>query len=115
MLTNNKYIWIVIALLTLTNLTIQFFGDLTVMLQMTGWFCWIFLVCILFMLTDKFKELKILISESYTELKKVVWPTKNETIQTALIVIVMVTITGIILWLLDNFMIWLIAKLARIG
>jgi preprotein translocase subunit SecE len=67
------------------------------------------------MLTDKFKELKILISESYTELKKVVWPTKNETIQTALIVIVMVTITGIILWLLDNFMIWLIAKLARIG
>lgn len=39
--------------------------------------------------------------ESRTELRKVVWPTRQETVQTTLIVMVMVLIVGIFLWLLD--------------
>jgi preprotein translocase subunit SecE len=35
------------------------------------------------------------------EVRKVVWPTRQETLQTTLIVIVMVLIVGIILWLFD--------------
>jgi preprotein translocase subunit SecE len=35
------------------------------------------------------------------EVRKVVWPTRQETIQTTLIVIVMVLILGIMLWLFD--------------
>jgi preprotein translocase subunit SecE len=35
------------------------------------------------------------------EVRKVVWPTRQETIQTTLIVIVMVLILGILLWLFD--------------
>jgi preprotein translocase subunit SecE len=33
--------------------------------------------------------------------RKVVWPTRQETLQTTLIVIVMVLIVGIVLWLFD--------------
>jgi preprotein translocase subunit SecE len=33
--------------------------------------------------------------------RKVVWPTRQETLQTTLIVVVMVMILGIILWLFD--------------
>jgi preprotein translocase subunit SecE len=36
-----------------------------------------------------------------TEVRKVVWPTRQETLQTTLVVIVMVLILGIILWLFD--------------
>ena len=39
--------------------------------------------------------------ESRTEVRKVVWPTRQETIQTTLMVIVAVIILGILLWLID--------------
>lgn len=40
------------------------------------------------------------------EIRKVVWPTRQETVQTTLIVMVMVTIVGLFLWLLDMFFLW---------
>lgn len=42
------------------------------------------------------------------ELRKVVWPTRAETTQTTLIVIAMVVIMGILLWLLDVLLFWLV-------
>ncbi len=36
-----------------------------------------------------------------TEVRKVVWPTRQETIQTTLIVFAMVLVVGIVLWLFD--------------
>ena len=49
--------------------------------------------------------------ESKVELKKVAWPTKQETTQTALGVIVIVVIIGILLWLLDMLLAWAIGTL----
>ena len=45
---------------------------------------------------------------SRAELRKVVWPTRAETTQTTLIVIAMVVIMGILLWLLDVLLFWLV-------
>ncbi|MDH5712025.1 MAG: preprotein translocase subunit SecE [Gammaproteobacteria bacterium] len=39
--------------------------------------------------------------ESRAEVRKVVWPTRQETIQTTMMVIVTVIILGIFLWLID--------------
>jgi preprotein translocase subunit SecE len=39
--------------------------------------------------------------DARNEVRKVVWPTRQETLQTTLVVIVMVLILGIILWLFD--------------
>lgn len=43
---------------------------------------------------------------SRTELRKVVWPTRTETVQTTAAVLVIVVIVGIFLWLLDMFLLW---------
>ena len=40
------------------------------------------------------------------EARKVVWPTRAETIQTSLMVLVMVLLGGIFLWLLDMMLGW---------
>jgi preprotein translocase subunit SecE len=40
-------------------------------------------------------------SASKVEVRKVVWPSRQETVQTTLIVFVMVLIMGIVLWLFD--------------
>jgi preprotein translocase subunit SecE len=42
--------------------------------------------------------------ESRLEIRKVVWPTRQETIQTTLIVIVMVVLTALFLWMLDGLL-----------
>lgn len=44
--------------------------------------------------------------DSKQEVKKVVWPTREETMRTTLLVIAMVTVVGLILWLLDMFLFW---------
>lgn len=45
------------------------------------------------------------------ELRKVVWPTRQETLQTTLIVLVVVMIVGIMLWLIDMFFGWVVRGL----
>ena len=113
MLAKNIYIWILIALIASINFTMQFYLNLDAKYQLISWLSTIAIIFLLYITTESFKNLKELILASYNEVKKVVWPTKQETIQTTLIVIVMVSVTGVILWLLDNVMIWLIAKLAK--
>jgi preprotein translocase subunit SecE len=44
--------------------------------------------------------------ESKQEVRKVVWPTREETMRTTLLVFAMVTIVSLILWLLDMFLFW---------
>ncbi len=52
---------------------------------------------------------------SMVEVRKVVWPTRKETTQTTLIVIIMVIIMGILLWLLDMFLLWAVRLLTGQG
>jgi len=40
-------------------------------------------------------------ADARMEVRKVVWPSRQETLQTTLVVIVMVLIVGIVLWLFD--------------
>lgn len=46
-----------------------------------------------------------------TELRKVVWPTRQETVQTTLVVVAMVVITALILWGIDSLFMWAIGWL----
>ena len=47
-----------------------------------------------------------------SELRKVVWPTRQETIQTTMIVVVMVIITALILWGIDALFFWAVKSLS---
>jgi preprotein translocase subunit SecE len=50
------------------------------------------------------------LSESVFELRKVVWPTRQETLQTTLVIIVVVIILSILLGLIDLFLNWAILQ-----
>lgn len=47
-----------------------------------------------------------LAKEARVEIRKVVWPTRQETSQTTLIVVVVVIFVGLILWGLDSSLSW---------
>jgi preprotein translocase subunit SecE len=59
-----------------------------------------------FMTTGVGRELWRFIQGSRVELRKVVWPNRQETGQTTLVIIFFVIIMGIFFWLLDMFLMW---------
>ena len=54
--------------------------------------------------TEKVKRLRVFTYDARVELKKVVWSTKAEVIQTTVIVFVVVIIMSVLLWLLDKLL-----------
>ena len=66
----------------------------------------------IFFSTAQGKATSIFLGTARIELRKMVWPTRTETLQTTLIVFVVVMIVAVFLWMLDRllgwFMQWLI-------
>ncbi|MBA1189909.1 preprotein translocase subunit SecE [Pseudomonas entomophila] len=59
--------------------------------------------------TAKGKAFFTLAKEARTEIRKVVWPTRQETTQTTLIVVVVVLVMALLLWGLDSLLGWLVS------
>jgi preprotein translocase subunit SecE len=55
------------------------------------------------------------VSGAQTEVRRVVWPTRAETVQTTLAVLFIVLLVGIALWLLDMVLLWAIKLLTGQG
>ncbi|MBE1300334.1 MAG: preprotein translocase subunit SecE [Alteromonadaceae bacterium] len=53
--------------------------------------------------------------ESRTEVRKVVWPSRQEATQTTLIVLAATAIVALFLWLLDQLIVWFIGLFTGIG
>jgi preprotein translocase subunit SecE len=53
--------------------------------------------------------------EARAEVRKVVWPTRQETMQTTMMVIAAVILIGIFLWLVDMLLLWAVQLLTGQG
>ncbi len=49
------------------------------------------------------------------ELNKVVWPTRDETLQTTAVVLVVALFGGVFFWLLDMFLLWVTTRVTGQG
>lgn len=79
------------------------------------WLLWLTAMLFIGFQTTKGRFIYEFVLEAKIELMKVVWPTRQETIQTTTIVMVMVTLTGFVLWGIDSIMLWAIAKITHLG
>jgi len=61
--------------------------------------------------TQEGKDSLKIVLESRTEIRRVVWPTRTETTQTVLIVVVAIIVCALLLWGLDSLFGWITAKL----
>ena len=59
--------------------------------------------------TVKGRAFFVLLKEARTEIRKVVWPTRQETTQTTLIVVAVVLVMALLLWGLDSLLGWLVS------
>lgn len=53
--------------------------------------------------------------DTQIEVRKVVWPTRQETVQTTLIVVAMVIVVAFLMWCMDLFLGWSISSLMGRG
>ncbi len=57
----------------------------------------------------------VVVRESRTELRKVVWPTRPETIQTTAIIMIVVLVLGMLLWGIDSLLLLALEALTGRG
>lgn len=62
-----------------------------------------------FLSTEKGAEFWGFAKESRMELRKVVWPTRPETIQSTVVVAVMVVVMSLLLWGVDSVLMWIVS------
>jgi len=93
----------------------SYFLNLSSPVKAMVWIGWLVATLLLALLTSKGKQAFNFAKNAKIELQKVVWPTKQETVQTTSVVMIMVAITGFVLWGVDSVMMWAIGKITHLG
>lgn len=107
--------WVAIFLVTIIAFVGTYYFEITGPVKAAVWIGWLVLTFLLGYFTPQGKHLFAFGKEANIELQKVVWPTRQETVQITLIVVVMVTVTGFVLWGVDSLMTWAIGKITHLG
>ena len=68
---------------------------------------------LVFFKTPQGKRLAIFTKETKIELRKVVWPTRDETVKTTGMIMVAVVIVAIFLWIVDALFSWMVQLLTN--
>ena len=97
---------VAVALLLGGIVAYYYFEDASIVLRAAGVVFGIALGIAVFATTERGQHLWGFIQSSRIELRKVVWPTRPETIQTTVAVIVFTIIMGLFFWVLDKGLLW---------
>ena len=108
---NNSYLIFSIGVLLLGMFLFYYFDDVRLFYRVLGMISALVLSGFIGYQSDFGKLVYSYVTDSKVELKKVTWPTKQETTQTTLGVIFIVIIVGILLWLFDMLLGWAIGTL----
>ena len=92
-----------------------YFGDQSLLLRVIGLIVVGGIAAAVAFQTERGREAWEFMREARTELRKVVWPTRKETLQTTLIVIAVVALTAVILWIFDGLLAWIVRLLLGQG
>ncbi|MGE0386952.1 MAG: preprotein translocase subunit SecE [Gammaproteobacteria bacterium] len=88
-----------------------YFGQAPLIARVGGLLAAVIVAIAVALQTDKGRQLAGFFKESQLEVRKVVWPTRQESMQTTLIVLVVVVIVSILLWGLDAGIGWIVQRL----
>lgn len=91
------------------------FSDQSLLIRASGLFLLAVLAAGIALQTDKGKQFWSFAKDSRNELRKVVWPSRQETIQTTVMVLGVVAIVGLILWGVDIVLLKIVAWLTGYG
>jgi preprotein translocase subunit SecE len=104
--------WCIVAALLIVGLIANYYYNHQPWpLRLLAWILLLGVIGAVGLLTQQGKQALEFIRESRMELRKVFWPTRQETLQTTLIVAAMVIVLALLLWGIDGVLMWLIGWL----
>ena len=108
---SKSYLLLSIGVLITGMILFYYYSDVRLFYRVIGMISVVIFSAFIAYQSDFGKLVYSYVTDSKVELKKVSWPTKQETTQTTLGVIFVVIIVGILLWLFDMLLGWAIGTL----
>ena len=106
-LTIDSFLWGLVGLLLVGGIAANYyFIKVATALRVAGWIVLLCVVVALIFQTGQGRYLWAFGQDAKVELRKVVWPTRDETVQTTLIIALIVIAMALILWGLDSILLW---------
>ncbi|MCY4419786.1 MAG: preprotein translocase subunit SecE [Gammaproteobacteria bacterium] len=94
-------------------LAFYIFSDLPLLYRVLGIVAGVVLAAVVALTTERGRAFAGFMQDARTEVRKMVWPTRIETLQTTLVVLVVVIILALFLWLVDRGLTSLIQLVIR--
>jgi preprotein translocase subunit SecE len=108
----DSIIWIIMGVILLLAIYANnYFSHQAIAIRLIAWIIDILVLASLFFYTLLGRRFWAFAQASRAELRKVVWPTREETVRTTLIVMAMVVVAGLFLWGIDTLLLWAVAFL----
>jgi preprotein translocase subunit SecE len=108
----NKLKWLTVVLLLAAGVVANYYyGQVAWPLRLLAWMVGLPVVALVAFQTQQGRNALEFIREARVELRKITWPTRQETVQTTFIIAIMVVILAIALWGIDGVLMWVIGWL----
>ena len=102
--------WLVVAALVVVGVVgNQYFSAEPILYRVLGLIVLGGFAAFVALQTARGQAFAVLLKEARVEIRKVVWPTRQETTQTTLIVVAVVLVMALLLWGLDSLLGWLVS------
>ncbi len=106
--------WVVVAALVFAGAVgNSYFGSESILYRAIGLVAVAIVAVAIAMQTEKGQAFWGLLRDAKAEVRKVVWPTRQETVQTTVIVVLVVLLMSLVLWGLDSLLGWIVSSLIR--
>ncbi len=92
-----------------------YYGDQSLLFRVIGMLVAIGISTAIMTQTIVGRQAWAFLGDANIEVRKVVWPSRKETIQTTLLVIAMVIVVALLLWVFDMFLGWAVQLLTGQG
>lgn len=108
--------WVVVLVLIISGMVgFYYFDEQWIWVRITALLVTLGIASFVAAKTEKGRSTLGFMRDSHIEVRKVIWPTPQETAQVTGIVIVMVVLVALIVWVLDSVLMWIMRLLTGAG
>jgi preprotein translocase subunit SecE len=101
--------WLSVALLLSTGIvSFYYLAEYSLLLRVVSLLGVVGIVTFIALQTEKGRNAKSFLKETHLEVRRVVWPTRQETVQMTGIVLLMVMLVAFLIWALDSLLLLLV-------
>ncbi len=101
--------WLLVVLLLGAGIiSFYYFDEYSLLLRVISLLVVVFLVAFIASTTEKGRTTLDFLQQSHLEVRRVVWPTRQETAQMTGVVLLLVLLVALIIWALDSILGWIV-------